>query len=69
MLTHVEVAHIKILITSDRNEIWAKHSTALVEVAKSLALSNLTGHGMVLYQKPLLKSMEHTVHPRCTVCV
>ena len=34
--------------TSDRNEIWARdlhHSTELVEVAKSLALSNVKGHG------------------------
>ena len=33
------------------------HSTALVEVAKSLALLNVIGHGKVLYQKPHLKSM------------
>ena len=55
-LIHVELAHIKI---SDRNEIWAwdlHHSTALVEVAKSLAPSNVKGHGEVLYLKPWLKS-------------
>ena len=39
-------------ITSDRKEIWAQDLypfTALVEAAKSLAPSNLIGHGKVLY--------------------
>ena len=71
-LVHVELAHIKIWITSDRNEIWARdlyHSTALVEAAKSLALSNVIGHGEVPYQKPRLKSMAHAVHPRSTAYI
>ena len=52
---HVELANIRISINSDRNEIWAwdlYHSTALVEAAKSLVLSNVIGHGKVPYQKP-----------------
>ena len=55
----------KNLITLDRNETWARdlyHSTVLVEAVKSLALSNVIGHGKVLYQKPRLKSMAHAVH-------
>ena len=35
-LIHVELAHIKIGITSDRNEVWAQdvyYSTALIEAA------------------------------------
>ena len=50
-------------ITSDQTEIWAGdlyHSTALVEVAKSLAPSNVIGHGKVPCQKP---SMEHGIYP------
>ena len=41
------------------------HSTALVEAVKSLAPSNVKGHGkvyiyvLVPYQKPRLKSMTH----------
>ena len=45
-LIHIELAHIRICM--DRNEIWVRdlyHSTALIEVAKSLALSNVIGHG------------------------
>ena len=38
------------------------YSTALVEVAKSLAPLNVIGHGKVLYQKPQLKSVAHAVH-------
>ena len=37
------------------------HSTALNEVAKSLASLNAKGHGKVLHQKPQLKSMAHGV--------
>ena len=39
------------------------YSTALVKVAKSLALSNVKGCGEVPYQKPQLKSMAHGVYP------
>ena len=61
-LVHVELAYmyVRIWITSDRNEVWAQElylSTALVEAAKSLVLSNVIGHGKVPYQKPWLKSM------------
>ena len=41
-LIHIELTHG--IITSDRNEIWVwdlYHSTALVEVVKSLAPSNV----------------------------
>ena len=58
--------------TSDRNEVWAwnlYHSTAFVEAAKSLALSNVIGHGKVPYQKPRLKPMAHAVHPRIAQCI
>ena len=47
-LIHVELAHTCIRITW--NEIWAQdlyNSTALVEAAKSLASSNIKGHGEV----------------------
>ena len=37
-------------------------STALIEVVKSLAPSNVKGHGKVLYQTPQLKSMVHGVY-------
>ena len=37
-------------------------STPFVEVAKSLVLSNVIGHGKVPYQKPRLKSMVQYVH-------
>ena len=60
------------ILTSDRNEIWARdlyHSTALVEAAKSLALSNITEYGKVLYQKPWLKCMAHGVHPHVVQCI
>ena len=63
------MAHI---ITSDRNEIWARdlcHSTALVEAAKNLAPSNIKGHGKVPYQKPWLKSMVNGVHLRIAQCI
>ena len=46
---HIELAHIRIWITLDRNEIWAQdlyHSTALIESAKNLAPSNVK-HGKV----------------------
>ena len=65
-LGHVELAHIKNSITLDRNEIRAwdlHHCAALIEAVKSLALSNVKGHGKVPYQKPRLKSMAHGVHP------
>ena len=39
------------------------HSMAFVEVAKSLAPSNVKGHGKIPYQKTPLKSMAHGVHP------
>ena len=60
-LIHIELAQV------DRNEVWAwnlYHLTVLVEAAKSLALSNVIGHGYmkVSYQKPLLKSMTDAVH-------
>ena len=45
-LVHLELAHIR--ITSDRKEVWARdlhHSTAFVEAAKSLVVSNVIGHG------------------------
>ena len=57
---HVELAHIRIWITSDRNEVWTwdlYHSTALVEAPRNLAPLNVIGHGKVPYQKPRLKSM------------
>ena len=47
-LVHVQLAHIRIGITLDRNKIWVRdlyHSTALIEAAKSLALLNVIGHG------------------------
>ena len=53
-----------IKITSDRTEIWAwdlYHSTALVEVAKSLTLSKVIGYGKVPCQK---LSMAHGINPR-----
>ena len=70
-LVHVELAHIRIWITSDRNEVWSQdlyHSTALVKAAKSLAPSNVIRHGKahVPYQKPGLKSMAHAVHSHST---
>ena len=71
-LVHVELAHIKNSITLDWNEIWARnlhHCTALIKVAKSLAPSNVIGHGKVLYQKPRLKSMAHAVHPPIEQCI
>ena len=48
--THLYLVHIELaqIITSDRNEVWVwdlYHSTALVEAAKSLALSNVIGYG------------------------
>ena len=74
-LFHVLSWYIRI---SDRNEIWAWNLYHFfVEVAKSLAPSNIKGHGKVPYQKPQLKSMVHGVYPRthvhvlaqCSVCV
>ena len=54
-------------ITLDRSEIWVQdlyyYSTALVEEAKSLAFSNVIGHGNVLYQKPPITSMVHDIYP------
>ena len=58
-----------IWITSDRNEIWAWDFTALVEVVKSLSLSNIKENSKVPYQKPQLKSVAHGVYPRIAQCV
>ena len=47
--------------------MWARdlyHSTAFVEAAKSLALSNVIEHGKVQYQKPGESLWAHAVHPR-----
>ena len=68
-LAHTELAQV---ITSDRNKVWAQdlyHSIVLVEVAKSLAPSNVIGHGKVPYQKPWLKFMMHAVHPHTAQCI
>ena len=45
------------------------HSTALVEVAKSLAPLNIVGHGKVPYLTPRLESMVHAVHPCIAQCI
>ena len=45
------------------------HSTALVEVANSLVLSNIIGQGKVPYLKPWLKSMAHGVHSHIAQCI
>ena len=45
------------------------HSTALVELAKSLAPSNIIGHGKVPYQKRQLQSITHAVHPHIAHCI
>ena len=61
---HVELAHIK---TLDRNEIWERdlyHSTALVEAAKRLALSNIIGHGKV-YGACYTSVQRHIIILRC----
>ena len=60
-LVHVNII---IKITSDRNKIWAwdlQHSTALIEVVKSLVPS-VKGHAEVPYQKPRLKSMASAMY-------
>ena len=49
-LIHVKLPHIKNSITLDGNEIWAwdqHHCAALIKTAKSLAPSNVIGHGKV----------------------
>ena len=46
------------------------HSTALVQMAKSLVPSNVhvIGQGKVQYQKPWLKSMAHSIHLHIAQC-
>ena len=39
------------------------YHSALIEAAKSLMLSNIIGHGKILYQKPQLKSMAYGIYP------
>ena len=68
-LVHVELAHIKIWITSKICAWDLYHSTALVEAAKTLVLSNVIGHGKVPYQKPGLKSMANGVYAHIAHCI
>ena len=71
-LVHIELAHMKIWIILNRNEIWARdlyHSTAVVEAVKRVALLNVIGHGKVPYQKPWLKFMAQAVHLHSTAYI
>ena len=56
---------------SDRNNRGMGMGLVLVEGAKSLAPSNVIGHGKILYQKPRLKSMAHGIYiyPGIAQCI
>ena len=53
-LIHFQLAHYENL-NNFRQEQDMVRSTTLIEAAKSLAPSNIKGHGKILYQKPWLK--------------